>query len=410
MRILFVHQNFPGQFKYLAPALAARGHKVIALGITGVALEGVPCLRYTVKGGQHSGVHPWLADLDPKVRRGEACARACHTLREKGFTPDLIFSNPGWGESIFLREVWPNAKIVEYLEFYYGVEGRDVGFDNEFGAPNWLTGSRLKIKNLGLDLAIRQMDAALSPTRWQSSTLPDEARAKTTVIFDGVDTAWIRPDPAAAIELEGQRFAAGEEIVTLINRNMEPYRGYHIFMRALPKILAARPNARVIIVGGDEVSYGQKAPEGKTWKSIFLDEVRDRIDVERVIYTGRVPHDTLVKLYQVSAAHVYLTYPFVLSWSCVEALAAGCLLIGSRTPPVEDFVEDGKNGLLVDFFDHDGLADRVIGALAEPEKYRPLREAARAGIVAGYDLHQCCLPKQIEFAESFDPRRRQEAA
>ena len=192
---------------------------------------------------------------------------------------------------------------------------------------------------------------------------------------------------------------AGEEVLTFVNRNLEPYRGYHQFMRALPRILREWPNAEVLIVGGDDVSYGAKAPEGRTWKQIFLDEVQADLDPARVHFLGRIPYDAYLNVLRVSRCHVYLTYPFVLGWSCIEAMSAGCLVVGSATAPVQEVIKHGANGLLVDFFDHRALADNVIGVLAQPEKYAPMRASARATAVERYDLDSQCLPRQLRLIE-----------
>ena len=191
-----------------------------------------------------------------------------------------------------------------------------------------------------------------------------------------------------------------DEVITFVNRQLEPYRGYHVFMRALPEILKRRPEAQVLIVGGNGVSYGRKPPEGKSWRTIFLDEVRDRIDMSRVHFLGQIPKPDFLSMLQVSSCHVYLTYPFVLSWSMLEAMANECLVIGSATPPVQEVIEDGRNGLLVDFHSPEQVATAVVRALARPEAYLPLREAARRSILDRYDLHSRCLPDLIRLIDT----------
>jgi len=254
--------------------------------------------------------------------------------------------------------------------------------------------------------AMLHADAGLSPTEWQASTYPDPLRKMITVIHDGVDTAVMAPTPEARFTLpNGVVVKPGDEVLTFVNRNLEPYRGYHIFMRALPAVLAARPNAQVVIVGGDEVSYGA-APKGeKGWKERFLSEVRDQLDMSRVHFMGKVPYPNFVALMQVSRAHAYLTYPFVLSWSMIEAMAAGCHIIGSATKPVMEALEHGKTGTLVDFFDVPGWSAALIDALAHPDRYLALRQAARQRALERYDLRSNCLPRMVDFVESFAPQR-----
>jgi len=404
VKILFVHQNFPGQFLHLAPAMKARGHECLALtDAVNKRQAPIQILRY-----RHEATPP-----DPAVTRlgrnftqmsdrGVTVARAAMQLREKqGYVPDVIFGHSGWGETLFLKEVWPEAKLIVYAEFYYRGVGRDVGFDAEFSRSGFDQVMIAQGRAAHLGQSLLHADAGLAPTRWQASTYPDPLRHMIKVIFDGVDTNRVAPDPEASLTLPGGRvLRAGEEVLTFVNRNLEPYRGYHVFMRALPEILAARPQAQVVIVGGDDVSYGAPAPNGQKWKDIFLNEVRDRLDLSRVHFLGKVPYPDFVSLLQISRAHAYLTYPFVLSWSMLEAMSAGCLVVGSRTPPVEELIRDGENGLMVDFFDVKAWSARLIEALAEPEKFAPLRVQARRDIQTGYDLNGVCLPQMVEFVEA----------
>lgn len=403
MRHLFVHQNFPGQYKNLAPALVARGDQVVALGITPRSnLPGVQTLAYKLERGNSKDIHPWVSDVETKVIRGEACFKAALALKAKGFEPDVIHVHPGWGEGLFLREAFPKAKILAFFEYYYQTNGADVGFDAEFPRddPSY-AGCRVVMKNAAHILSLNDADWTMSPTHWQASSAPAWVRDKMSVVFDGVDTHELRPESSAWLKINDRiRLTAGDEVVTFINRNLEPYRGYHIFMRALPAILKARPNARILIVGGNEVSYGAAPKQGGSWRQIFLDEVKEQLDLSRVHFTGRVPYSTLNQILRVSTAHVYLTYPFVLSWSMMEAMSLGALVIGSDTQPVREVIEDGVNGLLVDFFSPGALADKVIEAFANRERFGPLRKNARQTIVDRYDLNSVCLPAQMEVVDS----------
>ena len=399
MKLLFVHQNFPGQFKHLAPALAHAGHDVRALAIDGVGLTQIPMVRYVIGRGSSREIHPLAADFETKLIRADACAAAAVKMKNSGYRPDVIFANPGWGESLFLKDVWPHAKLLALLEFFYATRGLDVNFDPEFAIHDVGNDARVRVKNANLLLTLECMDWGVTPTQFQHSTMPRAYAHRISVVFDGIDTQSARPHAAATLTLPGKTLRAGDEVLTFVNRNLEPYRGYHRFMRALPRILRARPNATVLIVGGDEVSYGAKVPEGTTWKQMFWDEVKHELDTSRVHFLGRIPYAAYVNVLQVSMCHVYLTYPFVLGWSCIEAMSAGCLLVGSATAPVEEVIAHGQNGLLVDFFDGDALAATVIDALASPSKVAHLRAAARATAVQRYDLASVCLPQQLQLLE-----------
>ena len=403
MKLLLVHQNFPGQFLHLAPALKARGHEVTALtDIRNQRATDIPTLRYRHDGAKVEAAQARLGrNFITQSDRGVTVARACLRLRnETGYVPDVIFGHSGWGETLFLKEVWPEARLIVYAEFYYRGRGADVGFDPEAGDAGFDQVMIAQGRAAHLGQSLLHADAGVAPTEWQASTYPPALRRMIEVIFDGVDSDKVTPDPAAMVQLPGGHvLRAGDEVLTFVNRNLEPYRGYHTFIRALPEVLAARPGAQVVIVGGDDVSYGPAPRDGRRWKDIYLDEVRGRIDASRVHFLGKVPYGTFLSLMQVSRAHAYLTYPFVLSWSMVEAMSAGALVIGSDTAPVREVIRHGENGLLVDFFDVAAWSQTLITALAEPERFAPLRAAARQTVLDRYDLRRICLPRMIEMVE-----------
>ena len=409
MNILFVHQNFPGQFKHLAPALARQGHRVVAMHINACPpIPGVALVRYAVAGRPGQGTQRWLADLEVKTLRGEAAWRAALQLREQGFVPDVIVAHPGWGESLFLQQVWPQARLGIYCEFFYQAQGADVGFDPEFGSPQEDQLCRLQMKNANCELHFSRAQAGISPTHWQASLFPEAFASRIEVIHDGIHTDQIKPDANASIRVQTPQgvlqLGPSDEVITFVNRNLEPYRGYHQFMRALPAILKARPQARVVIIGGNEVSYGTAPPPGpdgkpQTWREIFLNEVKDNIDLSRVHFVGKVPYADFLRVLQVSTVHVYLTYPFVLSWSLLEAMSAGCAIVASDTAPVREAIHHGETGQLVDFFDPAALAQQVIALCDDPAERARLGAQARAFAVAHYDLETRCLPRQIEWVE-----------
>lgn len=405
MKILFVHQNFPGQFKHLVPALQAQGHQVDVFTMNNFAGgDGLRVHRYAATKGTSADVHPWLAEFETKVIRGDAAYRMALTIKEGGYTPDLIVAHPGWGESLFLKQVWPNAKLLVYCEFFYSAEGTDVGFDPEFPVSAVGNECRIRLKNINSLMHFDLADAGISPTEWQRSTFPEPFRSKIHVIHDGIDTERVKPDPNAWLQLDDLRLTRDDEIITFVNRNLEPYRGYHIFMRALPAILAQRPNARVLIVGGDGVSYGAKAPAGKTWKQIFLDEVKDQLDLSRVHFLGNLEYKHFLVLLQISRVHVYLTYPFVLSWSLLEAMASGCAIVASDTAPLREAIHDGETGVLVDFFDTAALTNQVVGLLDDPALRDRLGQHARAHAIQHYDLKKVCLPRMLNLINGLGQR------
>jgi glycosyltransferase involved in cell wall biosynthesis len=406
MNILFIHQNFPGQFKHLAPALAKLGHSVVAIGTNKpqYATPGVKVILHQppIEKDAHKSLLPEISEMKLKMIRGRSVAKVLTLLKTNGFVPDVIYGHSGWGEILFVREVFPDVPLIVYAEYYYGTPGSDLNFDPEFSKYSIESIERIKIKNLHLVNGVLDADLAISPTHFQKDRHPEALQSKITVIHDGIESARFTPNEDASITLKNanRTFKPGDEIFTFVARELEPYRGYHILVRALPQILALRPEAHVVIVGGNGVSYGAPAPAGTTWKDYFLKEVKDHIDMSRVHFVGRVPHNVLTQLMQVSALHVYLTYPFVLSWSLMEAMSVGCLIVGSRTGPVQELIDDQKHGLLVDFFDPNGLASKIADVLAYRNDYIQLRNAARTRIAEQYDLYRHCLPEQIKLLTS----------
>lgn len=412
MNILFIHQNFPGQFLHLAPALAKQaGTQVVALTMRQVQpgiWSGVRVVPYRPTRSTNREIHPWVADFETKIIRAEACMRACLELSQQGFKPDLVIAHPGWGESLFVKDVWPATKLAVYCEFFYQAKGADSDFDAEFQSPHTADACRIRLKNAIYDLHSGLVDFAISPTEWQRSTFPEPWQEKITVIHDGIDTEAVAPNIEAFIKIKTK---AGEEltltrndqVITFVNRNLEPYRGYHIFMRALPELLSKLPKVRVIIVGDNDVSYGAAPPAGKTWKDIFIDEVRPQLcdpDWARVHFVGKLPYPAYVNLLQISTVHVYLTYPFVLSWSLLEAMSAGCAIVASDTAPVREVITDKEDGLLVDFFDSAALAGQVAALATSPAKKRELLgRNARNKAQERFDLLKVCLPAQLAFVK-----------
>jgi glycosyltransferase involved in cell wall biosynthesis len=414
MNILLIHQNFPGQFKHLAPALVRAGHRVVAMPMQRQPPSqwaGVELRPYHPSRGSTAGIHPWVGDLETKVVRGEACFRAALEMKREGFTPEVIVAHHGWGESLFLKEVWPQARLGVYCEFFYKSRGADTGFDPEFPSTDPGDVCRLSLKNVNNMMHFETACAGLSPTHWQASTFPEPFRSRITVAHDGIDTNRLSPSPQVRLQLslsDGRSLSLSrsDEVITFVNRNLEPYRGFHTFMRALPELLQRRPQARVLIVGGDQVSYGAK-PDAKrygagTWKEVFTREVRDRIadaDWARVHFLGHLPYEHFVPLLQVSRVHVYLTYPFVLSWSLLEAMSVGCSIVASRTAPLLEAIEHDRTGRLVDFFIPAELTEQVCDLLDDEPTRKRLGHAAREFARAHYDLQSISLPQQMRWVD-----------
>jgi len=407
MKVLFVHNNFPAQFRNVVEALQEMGgFDLAAIGAESAqAVEGVAIHRYAVQPVDVSATHPFARRFDAECRRAEHVLMAASALASSGFTPDFILAHCGWGETLPLRAVFPKAKFVVYAEFFYRGEGQDVHFDPE-GPRLGVDGlAALQCKNASSLLALSEADVGLSPTQWQRSTFPREFRDKIHVAHEGVDLERFRPNPTAQFQLPGGRtITKSDEVLTFASRNLEPIRGYHVFMRALPEILRARPEAQVIIAGGDGNSYSHTPPPGTSWKTHCLDAVVSKLDLSRVHFVGRLAPAAYLSLLQVSAAHVYLTYPFVLSWSLLEAMATECEIVASDTAPVREVIEDRRNGVLVPFHDTSALAEAVADALARRAQVPGHGPAARATIVERFDK-RICVRHALRAIGLDEPRR-----
>lgn len=404
MQILFIHQNFPGQFRHLAPTLAGMGNHVVAMAIRPLKdvqmWNGVRVVPYQVSGSNTAGLHPWLVDMETKTLRAEACWQAARALQQQGFSPALIVAHPAWGEPLFLKQVWPAARLVLYAEMFYQASGADMGFDPEFPPTDpHMAACRLQMKNLNHLAHLDQADALLSPTQWQASTFPAGWRERIRVIHDGIDTDVLCTASHARLKLaSGELLTRDDEVITYVARNLEPYRGIHVFLRALPELLRRRPKARILVVGSDNPGYGAEAPSGRTWRQIFVDEVRPLVrdaDWARVHFAGRLSRDDFTSMLQVSRVHVYLSYPFVLSWSLLEAMSVGCCIVASDTAPVREAITDGEHGALVDFFDREALVSRIHALLDDEVARERLGRQARDRARQRYDLKRVCLPRQV---------------
>jgi glycosyltransferase involved in cell wall biosynthesis len=407
MNILFVHQNFPGQYVHICNQfLRQSGNTVVSVSMSESSIpkvKGYHHYVYQPKRGNGEDIHPLILDTETKVIRAEACAELCVELKHKGFTPDIICGHPGWGELLFLPYIWPRAPILMYQEFCYNVNGFDCAFDPELQPDDkdWKNSSRIHMKNANTLLSLDHATWNITPTSFQKSSYPKRFHSRFSVIHDGISNSARPAQSTSKLSLkinEEFTLTKTDKLITFVNRHIEPYRGCHSFIRAIPKIQELQPDSQIVIVGKKKgVSYGKVCENGE-WCDRFLSEIDGHYDSSRVHFVGHINYKSFLTLLQLSKVHVYLTYPFVLSWSLLEAMSSGCAIVGSATAPVMEVLDHEHNGLLVDFFDPQAIAEQVNRLLSDRKLAKKLGQQAHLDAVEHYSLERC-LPRQLKLID-----------
>ncbi|ODG97831.1 group 1 glycosyl transferase [Nostoc sp. KVJ20] len=399
MRILFLHPNFPAQFRHVAAALAKDKDNQVFFGTTRQEdnLPGVNKVIYSPTREARPETHHYVRPLENAVLQGQGVYRLAEKLKAQSFIPDVVYGHSGWGPTLFIKDIFPDAKLLCYFEWFYHAHGSDADFDRSepLSADDK---ARIRVKNAPILQDLYSCDRGLSPTYWQRQQFPSEYHNKINVLHDGIDTEFFCPKPGAKLILPriNLDLSHAKEIVTYVARGMEPYRGFPQFIEAVALLQQQRPHCHVVIVGENRVAYGKQLPDGKTYKEVMLEKYD--LDLSRVHFTGWLPYSEYLQVLQASSVHVYLTRPFVLSWSMLEALSVGCLLVAAKTAPVTEVIQDGVNGLLVDFFSPQEICDRITEALTHPDKMASIRVKARETILERYNLSQL-LPQHLQWIQ-----------
>lgn len=400
MKILFLHPNFPAQFRHLATLLVQDKQNKVVFGTMRKEgqMAGVHKAIYTPSREVRPETHHYVRTLESAVLQGQAIYRLGEQLAKQGFVPDIVYGHSGWGPTLFIKDIFPQSKLLCYFEWFYHSRGSDADFDpSEPLSPDDM--ARIRIKNTPILTDLYSCDRGLCPTQWQRQQFPPEFHSKLHVLHDGIDTTFFKPKPKAKLVLPSVKLDLSDvdEIITYVGRGMEPYRGFPQFMEAVALLQKHRPNCHVVVVGEDRVAYGRTLPDGKTYKQLMLEKLP--LDLSRLHFTGSLPYTQYLQVLQASSVHIYLTRPFVLSWSMLESMSAGCLLVASNTAPVTEVIQDNVNGLLVDFFSPQEICDRTIEALENPDKMQEIRALARETIEKNYDLSKS-LVKHLEWIRS----------
>lgn len=398
MRFLFLHSNFPAQYRHVALALAKDKNNQVVFGTKNkdTNLPGIYKAIFEPSRNPHPATHHYVRPLESAVLHGQAVFKLIEKLKAQGFVPDVICGHSGWGPTLFIKDAFPDKPLICYFEWFYHAHGSDADFDP--AEPlNIDDMARIRIKNAPILIDLYSCDRGLSPTNWQRTQFPSEFHSKISVLHDGVDTEYFKPKPGAKLVLENLDLSHVDELVTYVARGMEPYRGFPQFIEAIAYVQERRPNCHVVIVGDNRVCYGKSLPDGSSYKDLMLKKVP--LDLSRVHFTGSLPYGQYLQVIQASSVHVYLTRPFVLSWSMLEAMSTGCLIVGSDTAPVTEIIKDGENGLLVDFFSPKKIADRIDEVLNHPTRMAEIRNQARNTILERYALADL-LSQHIQLIQS----------
>ena len=399
-KILFLHPNFPAQFRHLAKVLGQDPNYQVIFGTKRKEGEmpGVRKFIYDPPREVSPETHHYVRTFENAVLQGQQIYRMGQQLKKEGFYPDIVYGHSGWGPTLFVKDVFPRATLLCYFEWFYHAHGTDADFDPS-EPINADDEARIRVKNAPFLIDLYSCDRGLSPTYWQRQQFPSEYQSKITVLHDGVDTDYFRPKLGAKLVLPriNLELSQVDELITYVARGMEPYRGFPQFMETIGILQKRRPNCHVVIVGENRVAYGKNLPDGKTYKELMLEKVP--LDLSRVHFTGLLPYNEYLQVLQASSVHIYLTRPFVLSWSMLEAMSTGCLLVGSSTPPVKELIKDGYNGLLANFFSPEEIANRVEEALDHPNHMENIRTRARETIINNYNLSDL-LTRHLEWMKT----------
>ena len=400
MRILFLHPNFPAQFRHLAATLGKeKGHQVVfGTKRKEGEIAGVYKVLYEPPREAHPQTHHYVKTLENAVLQGQAVYRLAEKLKSEAFIPDIVYGHSGWGPTLLMKDAFPRAKLLCYFEWFYNAQGSDADFDptDPLSADDI---ARIRFKNAPILSDLYTCDRGLSPTLWQKQQFPQEYQDKITVLHDGVNTEFFQPDPGKKLVIPRVELdlTQAEEIVTYVARGMEPYRGFPQLIETIAILQERRPQCHFVIVGENRVAYGKTLPDGKTYKDVMLEKFS--LDLSRVHFTGYLAYSEYLDVLKASSVHIYLTRPFVLSWSMLESMSTGCLIVGSNTDPVKEVIQDGVNGLLVDFFSPNEIADRVEEVLNHPDRMEQIRVQARETILKKYDLAKL-LPQHLKWIET----------
>lgn len=393
MHLLFVHQNYPAQFGHIAAHLT-RHHGFRCTFISeraGPSENGVERIQYQSQGGATERTHYCSRKFENQIWHSEAVFQ---TLKARpDIQPDLIVGHSGFVSTLYLRELY-DCPIINYFEYFYRTKNSELDFRKDLPLCSEMDRLRASTRNAMLLLDLENCDLGYSPTVWQRDRLPREFHEKVRVIFDGVDTAVWRRRDAGNRKIGGWQLPSDKRIVTYVSRGLEALRGFDIFMKLAQRLCQLRSDVLFVVVGEDRIAYGgdQRFTEGPSFKQWVLSQ--DNYDLKRILFLGRLTTGELARLFSISDLHVYLTVPFVLSWSLMDALSCGATVLASNVGPVREMVRHEQNGLLADFFDLDTMTELAMKVLDDPEAFRPLGEAGTRMIRDHYSLEQC-LPKML---------------
>ncbi|MFO0808336.1 MAG: glycosyltransferase [Gemmataceae bacterium] len=398
MHVLFVHQNYPAQFGHIARHLVSHlGWRCtfVTQKSDGGTYPGVERILFTPRGGATATTHYYSRHFENGMANADGVYVALKARPD--IRPDLIVGHSGFGSTLFLRDLYPTAPIINLFEFYYRASGGDLDFRPDFPSDE-ATRLRLRPRNAVFLCDLDNCDLGYCPTQWQRSRLPAEFQSKLRVVFDGIDTTFWKPQPVPDRTVAGRAIPSNTKVVTYASRGMESMRGFDLFMKMAKRLGDRRPDVVFVVVGQDRVVYGgdERTTGSQSFKEWVL--AQDNYDMSRFIFTGLLRKSELAQLFCLSDLHIYLTVPFVLSWSLVNALACGATVLASDTAPVREMIEHGRNGLLTDFFDSDTMADVADRVLSVPADYAHLSPAAVATVRERYSL-DVCLPQMLAMYE-----------
>jgi len=387
IKILFVHVNFPGQFKELLNTL--KQHENVSLAfITShqtAEMDGVKIMRFEQPNTKPKEMIHYLGTLNRDLEGAREVTKQAIELARSGFVPDAVVGHIGWCGLVFMKDVFPDTKLIGYAEWYYRWQNSWENFAEQKVSLDQK--AKIRMLNASSVIGLESLDVGVTPTHWQRSVFPAIHQRNMQVIHEGIDTHVCQPKERTALNVPGCRLPEGAKVVSYIARAMEPARGFFSYMETVEKLCKLDPELQFVVVGRPRAAYSTGTGDGPSYR----DQAMQKYDCDwsRVHFCGKLVYDDYLQVLRNTSVHIHLSMPLFLSWSLLEAMACGCTIIGSSNAPVNEVIQHNENGYLAPFFDSDEIASQTLTLLKDRALATRLGQAARQTVIQDYEVKKC---------------------